>query len=366
MKKLFGKHKWMKVLLPVVLIAVVMALSIPVFAAVPDYVTVTGVYDIRSNIASKYLDGSRHSSMPRAALQLTITTQTFSVISDATLTTTCGDIPMTGVVGGGAKPYITLSGTNSAGTSINLYGRFKVVDDVATRLYGRIDGFTNSEGNHYAVGDGTSAASIVAAYDGSYSTLLTAGTGANPVTVILPFPRNSFRLSQMDTLVAGRNGLSFYFNLEAAAGPGPQIMLRFVPKGDTNMDYYYPAATAGHVDITIMPYQAPYVGLGTWVKYTVTSDSGICMYYGGDPTDYTGFGGDVITTLGEVEAAINAEAAMIAGSDSASSWVLTMVAVELWEAGARTCYVDDIQIGRYTYTLEPVRFDGRFSATVVE
>jgi len=53
---------------------------------------------------------------------------------------------------------------------------------------------------------------------------------------------------------------------------------------------------------------------------------------------------------------------MVAGGDTCGDWVLTMVAIEIYEVGVRTVYIDDVQIGRYVYTLEPAVFRGGFRA----
>ena len=298
---------------------------------------------------------------------LTITTQTNQVISSASLTMFGEDVALTGLVGAGSNPWISLSGNDGNDTYLSINGRVRSSGGTVTGISGgTITGYIISDGYKWEdSANGTAATSTAAANSGAYSALLTAGTLTNPEAVIFHLPQNRFKLSDMDTLAASSsNGISFYFNLQNTKGPGPQIMLRFAPAGSTDMDYY--TSASGHVDITIMPYQAPYVGDGTWVKCTITKDSAICGYYGNDPTDYTSFDGGFAGenyTLAEVEAAINAEAAMIAGGDSASNWVLTMADVELWEGGARTCYVDDVQIGRYTYTLEPAEFSGAFKAT---
>jgi len=41
-----------------------------------------------------------------------------------------------------------------------------------------------------------------------------------------------------------------------------------------------------------------------------------------------------------------------------------MVDIELWEGGARTCYIDDVTIGGQLYTLEPNSYYTRFKATI--
>ena len=55
---------------------------------------------------------------------------------------------------------------------------------------------------------------------------------------------------------------------------------------------------------------------------------------------------------------------MIAGGDDCGDWVLTMVDIELWEGGARTCYVDDVTIGGQLYTGEPNSYYARLKAVI--
>ena len=363
MKGLFGKHKWLKVLLPVVLIVAIAAFSIPVFAAAPTYLDVTGTYDVTTRTAMHYMDGSRHPTFVKGVL--TITTQTDKAISDATLTTMGTDIALTGLVGGGTRPYIVLHGTDSDGQFCTLYCRIRSDSEGAvTRLYGKINGYETSAGARYASGTGAATMSTAQAYSGVMSALLTGDATSSVVAQIFHEPRNTLTLGRMDTLVSSSNGLSFYYYASQAA-VGPQVMLRFAPKGSTgadNMDYWG-GATTSYVDITVMPLQLGAV-TSAWTKYTLTSDSGVCAYYGNDPTDFSAFNGEAegAYTLGEIEALINAETAMTAGSDTCGSWVLVMVAVEIYEVGVRTVYIDDVQIGRYIYTLEPAEFSGGFRA----
>ena len=361
MRGLFGKHKWLKVLLPILLIVVIAAFTIPVFAAAPTYLDVTGTYDVTKRVTTHYMDGTRHPSAIKGTL--TITTQVDKAITDATLTTLGADIALTGLVGGGTRPYIVLHGTDSDGQFCTLYCRVRVDrNDNVTRLYGRITGYTTSAGTRWVNGTGTSTVSTAQAYSGVLSTLLTGAADSGPVALIFHKPYNNLKLKYLDTLAASSNGLSFYY-YASQASIGPQVGLRFAPKGSTGADNmgFWGEGTTTYVDVMVMPLQLGAVTT-TWTKYTITSDSGVCVYYGTDGTDYTSYGGTPITTLGEVEAAINAEAAMLAGSDTCGEWVLVMVTIDIYEVGVRTVYIDDVQIGRYIYTLEPSEFSSSFAA----
>lgn len=352
-------HKRMRVVIPsIVVVLVLLATMVPAFAAV-SYLDVEGTYTVTSKAKPKQLDNSRHPSVQFG--KLVITTQTYKVIEVAYLEHLGKDVALTGLVGAGARPTIVLTGTDSDGTIVQIQGRVGSSGGVVTRIAGRIMGLVESDGERYEdSADGTTEISAVAYHSEPLSCLLTAGTLASPETLLLHFPYSKLKLKDLSRLKAGQ--LGFWFNLEVGKGPGPQMTLRFAPKGSTTRDYYG-GGTSGLVDITVMPYQAPYVGTGTWVECDLAVNTATIIYYGNDPTDYTSFGGTPVTSLAEVEAAINAEAAMLAGDDNASSWVLTMVTVELWEGGARTCYVDDVTIGRQLYTLEPNSYQSSFRAT---
>ena len=357
------RHKRLSKIVGISTLALVLCLSMmPVFAAdTLTYLDVTGTYDMTSMAVPKYTDAARHPTVRFG--ELTITTQTGKAIAVATLEHMGADIALTGLVGPGSRPTIVLSGTDSDGTVVSIQAGVRTDREGNVQsLNGRIMGYVTSDGERFEdSADGTSAISVETQHSGAISTLLTAGTLANPETIKFNAPVNRMKLRNLTNLRAGQ--LGFYFNLENAKGPGPQMMLRFEPAGQVTRTYYG-GGTSGLVDITIAAYQAPYTGDGTWKQAQITKDSGVVIYYGNDPTDYTSFGGTPVATLAEVEAAINAETAMTAGGDSASNWVLTMVSVELWEGGARTCYVDDVVIGGVTYTMEPNNYFSSFKAVI--
>jgi len=361
----FKGHRVLRAVLPSAFALLLVAMVfIPYAQATITYLDVEGTYTVNTTVRARYLDGSRHPNLPGNTETLTITTQTDQVISSASLTMFGETVALTGLVGSGNNPWISLSGDDGNDTYLSINGRVRSRSGTATRITnGSITGYIISDGYKWDDSDtGTAATSTAAAYSGTYSCLLTQTADGGAEVLQLNHPINRIKLSSLDTMAAGNRGISFYFNLQDTKGPGLQIGLRFAPRGVLGTDLFSPIS---HVDITIAAYQSPYVGDGTWTKCTLTKDSAICFYYGNDPTDQTAFDGGTggeNYTLAEVEAAINAEAAMTAGGDSCSNWVLTAIYIDLWEAGARTCYVDNVQIDRYTYTLEPTEFCGAFKA----
>lgn len=362
----FKGHKVLRVMLPVALVLVmVMVLVVPfAYATVPTYPNVVGAYTISKAIPAKYLTVATHT--PMSSMTLVITTQTSQTISAATLITNGETLALTGLVGSSTNPYISLQGTDSDGSYVFINGKVTVKSSVVTGISGNMQGFVTSDGERWDLSD-TGTATIyngANSYGGAgYCALLTAGAGAGAECVQFNRPVNTFKLKDLDTLVASTSkGLSFYYNLENAKSPGVQIGLRFAPVGVTGTDLF---TSIAHVDITIAPFYST-TGDGTWKKYTVTKDSARIYYYGNAPDDHAGFSqpGDYLATLSLAEAAINAESEMLNGTPaSASNWVLTAIYIDLYEAGARTCYIDSVQIGNVTYTLEPFQFGGTFTAT---
>jgi hypothetical protein len=242
---------------------------------------------------------------------------------------------------------------------VQVVGKVTFKAGVVNGVSGRISGIVTSDGYKVvesAGGSPLSASSVVKAVSGVYSALLTAGSGVGSVAVRFQNLNTGFTVGNLVNLATGRFG--FYYYLSAVQGP--QLELRFT--GPNNV---------GHVDITVMPAQNSNATTGSWKNQTISSASTRCVYYGEDDTNATAFNGDdtenqatsEVYTLGEIPALINAEAVMTAHSQSASRWKLTRVGVELWEAGSRTCYVDDVLINGTTYTLEPTMYNGGFVAT---
>jgi len=352
--------------LSAIMALVLVITAMPVFADwSDDYLDVTGTYLVTSAAAPKELDNSRH---PKVQFnRLIITTQSYKAITDATLEHMGTDIDLDGIVGPGLKPIIHLYGTDSDGAYIHLQGR--VISNRAgevSGIRGRISGLITSDGSRWDdSADGTAEISTADYHSEPLSCLITGGTDANPKTLLFHQPYSRVQLRHLSNLK--ENQLGFWFNLETDKGPGPQMMLRFTPRvrNEVSNQSYWGGAGTAYVDISVMPYQSPYVGTGSWVECDLASDDATIIYYGNDPTDYTSFGGTPVSGIADVEAAINAEAAMTADGDSASTWILSMVSVELWEAGARNCYVDDVTIGGHVYNLEPNSYYSGFKAIVV-
>ncbi len=361
----FKAHPKLRIAIPSIAVAMVLLVTfVPIYADwSASYPDVEGTYLVSSGDVPKEMDNDRHPKIKFG--QLVITTQSDKLITSAYLEHLGLNIDLDGIVGPGTRPSIYLYGTDSDGSYVHIQGKVKLNGaGEVTNIIGKITGLVTSDGERYEdSADGTSATSAVSYHSQPLSCLLTGGTLASPESLLFHNPVSSLRLSQLTTLIAGK--LGFWYNLENAKTPGPQMMLRFAPKGSVTQSYYG-GGTSGLVDISIMPYQGT-TGDGTWKECRIDKDTVSCVYAGNDPTDYTAFsmftGGHA---LSEMEALINAEAAMTAGGDSASDWVLTMVSVELWEGGARTCYIDDVTIGSQLYTLEPNSYSGSFKAKIVE
>ena len=363
----FKGHRVLRAALPGAFALFLVAMVfIPYAQATVTYLDVEGTYTVNSTIGAKYLDGTRHPNMTRNLETLTITTQNDQVISSASLTTFGDTVDLTGLVGPGNNPWISLTGDDGTDTYLSITGRVQSNGGVVKGISGgMITGYIISDGYKWELSDTGTAATYTGAnaYGGiGYCTLLTAGAGAGAECVQFNHPVNTFKLSQLKTLTAGTNGLSFYYKLENATGPGPYMGLRFAPVGVTGTGLF---SSISHVDITIGELYSA-TGDGTWQKYTVTKDSARIYYYGNAPDDQASFAhpGDYVATLDLVEDLINAEPEMLNGTAaSASNWVLTAIYIDLYEAGIRTCYIDNVQISKYTYTLEPSAFSCAFKAT---
>ena len=363
----FRGHKALRVLFPgVILLLLVGALFIPYAQAALTYLDIEGTYTVNSTLGAKYLDGTKHANMVGSTL--TITTQTNQVISSASLTMFGDTVDLTGLVGSGSRPWISLTGNDGTDTYLSITGRVSSSGDVVKGISGGvITGYTISDGYKWELSDTGTAATYTGAnsYGGSgYCALLTAGAGAGAECVQFNLPVNTFKLSQLKTLAASTsNGLSFYYNLQNTKSPGPQVGLRFAPAGVTGTDLF---SSVSHVDITIAPFYST-TGDGTWKQYNITKDSERIYYYGNAPDNQASFSqpGSYLATLSLAEDEINQEPEMLNGTAaSASNWVLTAVYIDLYEAGVRTCYIDNVQIGRYTYTLEPEAFSCAFKAKI--
>jgi hypothetical protein len=185
----------------------------------------------------------------------------------------------------------------------------------------------------YTGDNGTAAWSTVHKYTGSSSVLLThhaTNVGSDYVQFV---PAAGVTLADITTIDADPEWSFWYY---ASAAPGPQLELKFTDP-----------SSSGYVEVTLMPAQVGACAINTGTEVSVLAASGRAIWYGVGETG-TAFNWETeagVYTLADVEALINAET----GVADASDWVLTRVRAELWEAGARTCYIDDITIDGTTY-----------------
>jgi len=306
------------------------------------------------NIAVKTIDGETQTKVSTATLIVadnTVTTR--GVITNATLAVPGYiTVAVAGYVGRGSNPYLTLYGT-SADVQFVVTGKVHAHSGVVQYITGRVDGF--GDHSQATIGDDPVGAvaswSTADSYNGTTSALLTQAAAPGSVYVQFTAP-TGVHLSDLATLATG---WSMWHNTSAVAG-GPQIELRFQKVGYPDPD------GVGHVDITLLPHQG--VGSAVWEVESFTSATK-CIYYGNDPFNGTAFSENSgALTLAGVEAAINLEAAMSADGIvyTCGDWHLIRVRVELWEAGARTSYIDDVTIDGHVYSFEPVVFAGTFTA----
>jgi len=179
-------------------------------------------------------------------------------------------------------------------------------------------------------GTNTAAWSTVQKGTGSYSVLLTYVDGDNAYVEFTP--PTGITVNDLSTITSGDWGFWYY----ASAANGPLLELRFT-------------SGSGHVDITVNDAEAsPAINTGTTEGVTTAST---CIYFGNDATDQTSFYNNTgSVTLAGVLASIDAQAAMIAGGETAAAWALTRVRAEIgWVGAGRTCYIDDIEIAGVTY-----------------
>ncbi len=340
--------KWAKWSAPIaVLLSVIMlAAATPVYAT-STFVSLQGVYTVTCNLPELAIDGTRPVTRAKNGT-LTITTEsaTTGIISSATLAITgVGSVAVTGYGGAGANPNVYLVGS-AGGIAVVFKGKARTSESTVTAISGNIDGFLQSSDATYNAGGGTSALDVTAQNSGAVSAKLTAAAGAGSVNVQW-VPQGGIQLKDISRIDTDKWGL--WFNQQVSTQGKPQLELRFTANSTVTDG-------AGHVDVTLL---APHTGLGTWEHETYDQTS-TCQYYGNSPVNGTAFDGGGNIALSTAVAAINDEAVM-AGSD-ASHWKLSRVTVELWDAGVRTCYVDDVMINGKVNGFEPARFSGRVSA----
>ena len=337
-------------LLALVSILVVSLVS-PVWATAGVFEDVSGVYTVRANLRGKYLDGTTTDAVRAGTLTITGSTLTSRGVlaADTLALTGPGSLTMSGFVGTGAGPYISMVGSDADNTVV-LNGRIKTRGGNVTSISGRLDGFSAHSGG--TLGDDPAGAaatwSTADSETGTVSALLTQAAAAGS-TYVQWTPQTGIHLSDLADISAEDWGL--WYNLQNTKSGGPQLELRFTAPTNINPD------GVGHVDVTLL---TPTTGTGLWAERTYNGTFP-ALYYGNDPYDGTAFEIGVIT-LAEALDEINAEAAMLAnGGFTADDWELTRVRVEIWEAGARTCYVDDVKIDGEVQSFEPVQYSGTFS-----
>jgi len=322
--------------------------AVPAMAA-PGFPNIAGTWYMSGKIYVKYLDGTSVPTVTTATLVIADnTTTTKGTITNATLAVSnYGTLAVAGFVGQGYKPRLSLGGVN-ANVIMTIKGTYNIT---TAKIAGDLQGWsTHSQGS---LGDDPVAAaatwSTVENHSGSVSALLTQAAAAGSTYVEFT-PPAGIHVHDLDTITAAKYGL--WFNLQDGKSGGPQLELRFTAPTNVNPD------GVGHVDVTLL---TPTTGTGLWVNrtYGQTFDA---MYYGNDPWDGTAFDGGAPAALSTIEAAINAETAMTDNSSNASNWTLSRVRIEIWDAGARTCYVDDVMINGTLYNFEPMQFYGSFSA----
>jgi len=363
MWKKFKGHWILRVLLPGAIILLMLLMMVPVLAATTT-VNMAGTWNVTCNVPVKSFDGARVDTVRTAVLTIasnTVTTR--GVVASATIAVpNYGTLAVTGFVGKGTTPYLSLTGSGED-ISVVLTGKVHVHGSVPQSVLGSILGFgTHSQG---VLGDvlGSAEWSTVASSDGAVSCLLTKAGEEGSTYVEWPAVaitgKYAIHVSDLDTIVSGW-GINYLLQLNKHYGP--QIELRFTCPMATNY------SGVGHVDITLQPGSSPRygVGSGAWLSpsRSITSATSYAIFYGWDNFDGTMFSevsGNQL--LSATETNINAITVAEHGAlASVSDWVLTKVRVELWEAEARTCYVDDVMIGGRLYSFEPVQFSGSFTA----
>jgi len=325
--------------------------STVIAAANTTAVQMMDTFTAEANMTFTDIDGNRITTVKAATLIITDNTvATFGVIANGTLAISgYATMTVTGYIGKGNNPTLVLSGSGTDAKA-TIIAKVHAHVGVVQTITGTINGVgTHSQGT---LGDDPAGAvaswSVAQQYDGTTSALLVADavTGS---TYVQFTPQTGIKLNQLDTITTG---WSVAHRLENATSNGPQVELKFQKRGTATPD------GVAHVDVTLLPYQT--TGTGAWVVSQLTGAATNALYYGNDPVDGTAFSDGGVALLNTVEAAINAEGVM--GSDSASAWELTRVRVELWEAGARDCWIDQVTINGKVYSFEPASFTGNFKA----
>ncbi len=195
---------------------------------------------------------------------------------------------------------------------------------------------------------GTAAWSTAQHHTGSSSVLLThdaTNVGSDYVQFV---PATGVTLADLGG-ADGTPDWSWYHYTPATQTNWSQIELRFTqPGGDADIV----------LDVTAMPLQN-YLGTAAWVKQSLVQATTGLLYYGTDAAGHSyswetgsgsGKGGDgVLKTVADIITAIKDNTVETDSNAVLDALVLTRVRVELWEAGTRACYIDDITIDGTTY-----------------
>lgn len=326
----------------------ILAASMVSAAATSATINVAGTYTLTGNIRVVDVNGKTQTALGSCTLVITDNTvSTKGIITTATLAVTGYDtIDLTGFVGMGDRPQLTLSGYGDD-ANVSIVARMTSSEGVATGLTGKIYGDADhTQGILGHATDATATWDTSKQYNGAVSAKLVQSTNAGS-TYVQFVPKRGFYIRDLDTITTGFSVAHF---LESETGGwGPQIELKFQKKNTSTPD------GIAHVDVTLLPYQQE--GTDAWVVTSITSAATNCIYYGNDDVDGTAFDGTT-GLLSGVEAAINAESVL--NGASTSKWELTRVRVEIWEGVARDCWIDEVTINGTVYSFEPASFTGNF------
>jgi hypothetical protein len=195
---------------------------------------------------------------------------------------------------------------------------------------------------------GTSTWSRAFKHSGGYSVKLDHATGVDGSVNVQFAPQDFISVSDLDNISATPEW-SLWYNMPQGttilSGVGLELHFESTTCTDPN--------GAGHVDVTVA-FGPSMTADGAWHKLSITNATTDVWAFGNDPTDGTPFMVAAVA-MSEVEADINDTVAMKAAEpdDSASTWQLTRVRVELYDQGAhRICYVDDVTINGTTILLD--------------
>jgi len=178
---------------------------------------------------------------------------------------------------------------------------------------------------------------------GKYSVKLTQGL-TDASTYVTFVPDEGVTLADL-TSIAASPEWSFWYKFAATTANqmGPQLELDFTP-----------ATGNGHVEVTLMPLQNYNPPNTDWHKYNVTSTSTRVVYYGKKADGLADLNWDNTSNY----SLATAETAIITAEPAASTWELTGVRMELWNANnGQVVNIDDVTINGTTYALEPIILD---------